>query len=318
MSSMSGRLWRSILLMVIVLAGSVETAAAQAITVAEGIYLGWAPFYVADARRLWEKQGLSVTPIPFAAGRLALDAIVGGRAAFGTVAETPVIFAAINGIPVRIIGHMNTHETFDLVAIKDIRTLGDVRGRKIGYLQGTNSQYYLHRMLQRVNLKMADITPVSMTPTDMVTALSKGDIDGFIWAEPHISLAVAAAKGRVHVIRTPGLYRAYSCIVTLQSVIESQPQVLVKGLRVLMDAVDVIRKQPDEAIAIAADKTKMDADIAKKAWADIDYGIELGPRLVADMEEQAKWAIETTRPGAKMPDFSKIVVTDLLAQAKKK
>ena len=119
-------------------------------------------------------------------------------------------------------------------------------------------------------------------------------------------------------IRTPGLYHAYACIVTLQSVIDSQPQVLVKGLRTLIAAVDVIRSQPDESIAIAAEKTKMDPLIAKKAWPAIHYGIELSPKLVGDMEEQARWAIETTRPGAKMPDFSKVVVPGFLEQAKKK
>lgn len=294
-----------------------QLAYAQAITVAEGIYLGWAPFYIADAKKLWDKEGLSVTPVPFAAGRLALDAIIGGRAAFGTVAETPVIFAAINGLPARIIGHMNTHEQMYLAATKEIKTLSDLRGRKVGYLQGTNGHYFLHRALQRANLKMSDITAVSMTPTDMVTALAKGDIDAFAWAEPHVSQAVALGKGKFHVIR-PGIYTAYSCIVTLQSVIDTQPEVLIKGLRALIAATEFIRSRPGEAIAIAAERTKMDLEIAKQEWPTIQWGIELNPNIVRDLEEQARWAIETARPGAKMPDFSKVVVSNLLEQAKKK
>lgn len=293
----------------------------QAITVSEGIYLGWAPFYIADAQKLWEKEGLTVTAVPFTSGRLALDAIVGGRAAVGTVAETPVVFAALNGIPVRVIGHMNIHDdAFSLVATKSIKGVGDIRGRKIGYLQGTNGHFFFHRMLQGANLKFSDITPISMNPPDMVTALAKGDIDAFVWGEPHVSQAIALGKGNIHEIKIPGLYQGYASIVTLQSVIDSQPQVLVKALRALISAVEVIRKQPEEAVAIAAAKTKMDPAIAKKVWLEIRYGIELSPGLVPEMEAQARWAIGSgfVRPGVTLPDFSKVVVARLLAEAKKK
>ena len=54
----------------------------------------------------------------------------------GTAAETPVVFATLNGLPVRIIATMNRHEPFDLVAIKDIKTNKDIKGRRIGYSQG--------------------------------------------------------------------------------------------------------------------------------------------------------------------------------------
>jgi NitT/TauT family transport system substrate-binding protein len=295
-------------------------ASAQSITISEGLYLGWAPFYVADARNLWARHGLTVTAVPFTSGRLALDAIVGGRAAFGTVAETPVVFAALNGLPVRIIAHMNTHEVFDLVARTGLKSIADVKGRRVGYLQGTNAQYYLHRMLERAGLKPDQITAISMNPPDMVTSLTKGDIDAFIWAEPYISQAVALGKGGVHVIRTPGLYRSYSSIVTLQSTIDTQPAMLVKGLRAAIDAVELIRANPEEAIALAAEKTKMDPAIAARAWKEIHYGIELHPGIVADMEAQARWAIDSglARQGTRMPDFSKIVVRELLEQARGK
>lgn len=299
---------------------SASAQGAEQITISEGLYLGWAPFYVADAKNIWKKYGLNATAVPFSSGRLALDAIVGGRAAFGTVAETPVVFAAMNGLPVRVIGRVNSHEVFDLVASTAIKKIGDVRGKKVGYLQGSNAQYYLSLMLERARLKPSDITAISMNPPDMVTSLINRDIDAFIWAEPFISQAVSAGKGKVHVIRTPGLYKTYSSIVTLQSVIDKNPEVLIRGLKALMEATDFVKARTDEAIQISASKTKMDPEIAKKTWPDIKYGIELDPNIEKDMQAQAKWAIASglVRSDAKMPDFSKIVVHDLLEKAKKR
>lgn len=292
----------------------------QEITVSEGLYLGWAPFYVADEKRIWTKYGLEVTAVPFSSGRLALDAIVGGRAAFGTVAETPVVFAALNGLPVRIIGRVNTHEVFDLVAKKTVKSIKDVRGKKIGYLQGSNAQYYLSRMLDRAGLKLGDVTAISMNPPDMVTSLIRGDVDAFIWAEPFISQAVALGKGEVHVIRTPGLYKSYSSIVTLQSTIDKNPEALIQGLRALIEATDYVRSNRDEALLVAANKTKMDPEIAKRSWGDINYGIELDPGIEKDIKEQAQWALDSglVRSNANVGELSKVVVRSLLEKAMKK
>jgi ABC-type nitrate/sulfonate/bicarbonate transport system substrate-binding protein len=271
----------------IALMAELSTASGQSITVAEGIYLGWAPFYVADAKKLWAKEGLDVRPVPFAAGRLALDAVIGGRAAFGTVTETPVIFAALNNIPVRIIAHMNTHEQLYLIAKTEIKSLADLKGKRVGYLQGTNAHYMLYVTLDSAKLKMSDIIPLSMSPTDMISALVNNDIDAFVWAEPHISQANALGKGKFHVIR-PGVYTAYSCIVTLQPVIDTQREMLIKALKALIAATQYIQSNPDEAITIAAESTKMDINIARSEWPSIKWGIELSPKLMSDLETQTR------------------------------
>jgi len=88
---------------------------AQDITIGEGIALGWGQFFVADHDKTWEKQGLIPKVSTFASGRLVLDALVGGDVLIGTAVEKPVVFATLNGLPVRIIATMNRHEPFDLV-----------------------------------------------------------------------------------------------------------------------------------------------------------------------------------------------------------
>jgi ABC-type nitrate/sulfonate/bicarbonate transport system substrate-binding protein len=209
---------------------------------------------------------------------------------------------------------MNTHEQMYLIAKTEIRSLADLKGKRVGYLQGTNSHYMLYVALERAKLKMSDIIPISMSPPDMISALVNNDIDAFVWAEPHISQANDLGKGRFHIIR-PGVYTAYSCVVTLQPVIDTQRETLAKGLKALIAATQDIQSNPDEAIAIAAERTKMDINIAKSEWPSIKWGIELSPKLMSDLETQARWAIETTRPGAPVPDFSKIVVKDILEKA---
>jgi ABC-type nitrate/sulfonate/bicarbonate transport system substrate-binding protein len=324
-SGMGGRATRSArtaAALLVALAGLVSAAPsrAQDIAIGEGIALGWAQFFVADQNKTWEKQGLVPKVTTFASGRLVLDALVGGGVVIGTAAETPVVFANLNGLPVRIIGTLNRHEPFDLVAIQDIKTVKDIKGRKIGYSQGTNAHYYLLKLLGEAGLTLSDITAVSLNPGDFVSSLSGGAIDAFIWTEPHLSQAIAQGTGRFHIIRSPGLYNTYSSIITLQSTIDNKPELLIKALRALIEADEIIAKDPDAAATLTAERIKLDPAISKKFWPRANFKLELNkPELVAQLRDQAQWAVDSklVRPDAKIPDFNAVVATNLLDQARK-
>jgi len=303
----------------IVLAGVAMPASAQEITIGEGIAASWVQFFVADERKLWEQQGLAPKSILFASGRLVLEAVAGGHVVIGTAAETPVMFAAVNNLPIRIIGTLNRYENFDLVAIKDIRTIADVKGRKIGYAQGTNAHYYLFKLLEKAGLKPGDITAVSLSPGDFVSTLVNGGIDGFIWSEPHQNQALAQGPDRFHVIHTPGLYTTFSSIIALQSTIDQKPELLVKALKALIAGDRFARENPEEAIALVAAKVKLDPQIAKQQWPKLNLAIELDREaLVRELEAQAKWAVANNlvRPDAKLPDFNTVVVSGPLEAAR--
>jgi len=311
--------WLRRIVGVVALVGMALPASAQEIAIGEGLAIGWVPFFVADERKLWEQQGLTPKSTLFASGRLVLDAVAGGHVAVGTAAETPVVFAAINNLPVRIIGTMNRYENFDLVAVKAVKTASDLKGRKIGYAQGTNAHYYLFRLLENAGLKLSEVTAISLSPGDFVSSLSNGVIDAFIWTEPHQSQALAQGPDRFHVIHTPGLYTTFSSIIALQSTIDEKPELLIKALKALIAADAYARSNPEEAIAIVAAKVKLDPQIAKKQWPSLNLAIDLDrAALVSELEAQARWALANNlvRPDAKLPDFNKVVVSGLLEAAR--
>lgn len=58
---------------------------------------------IALAKGYFRQQGLDVTPLFHSLGKAALDEILAGKADFATVAETPVVFAIMNGHKISII-----------------------------------------------------------------------------------------------------------------------------------------------------------------------------------------------------------------------
>ncbi|MFU0506291.1 ABC transporter substrate-binding protein [Pseudaminobacter sp. NGMCC 1.201702] len=295
-----------------------KAKAADEINIAGGIALSWSPLYIADQQKLFEKHGLTATVMPFPSGRTAQEAIVGGAVAWGTVAETPVMFASSNNLPVRIIATMSDYEIFDMVATTDIKGAADLKGKRVGFAQGTNSQVYLARMLDSAGLKMGDITGINLSPTDMMTSLANGQIDAFVWAEPHLSQAVALGGGKFHAIRTPGLYKTFSNIVALQDTIDSSPDMLVRSLCAMKDAAQYMKDNKEASIDYISERIKMDKAIVAKEWDRIPYQINLDkPAIVKELTQQAQWAIDSglLAAGTKAPDFDQVVVTTIFEQA---
>lgn len=297
------------------------TTQAQELLIGEGIAAGWGQFFVADQQKLWEKEGLQPKVVTFPSGRLVLDALVGGGVVIGTAAETPVVFATLNGLPVRVIGTLNRHEPFDVVAKTEIKSLKDLKGKKIGYSQGTNAHYYLTKALAAADLKLGDVTAVSLNPADFVSSLVNGALDAFIWTEPHISQAIKQGNGRFHAINTPGLYRTYSNIITLQSTIDQKPELLVKALKALIAGDKALKADPEGAIRIVSDRIKLDPETTRAFWPRLKFDLTLDKEaLVKELESQAQWAIANNlvRPDAKLPDFNTVVIPKLLEAAQKK
>ncbi|MEC5383551.1 NrtA/SsuA/CpmA family ABC transporter substrate-binding protein [Aurantimonas sp. C2-6-R+9] len=296
-----------------------SSQAEEEVNVAAGIALTWAPLYVADQQGLFEKYGVDAKVLLFPSGRTAQEAIVGGGVAWGTVAETPVVFASMNNLPVRIIGVMSTYEIFDLVATEEMQKLEDLKGKRVGYAQGTNAQVYLSRALKKAGLTFDDITGINLSPTDMVTSLANAQIDAFIWTEPHISQALGIGDGSFHTIRTPGLYVTYSGIVALQSTIDNNPEMLVNSLCAMKEATEYMKNNKDASITYLSERIKMDHAIVAKEWDRVPFEITLDKEnIVKDMQQQAQWAIESglLAAGVKLPDFDQVVVDTIFDEAK--
>ncbi|WP_218509867.1 ABC transporter substrate-binding protein [Variovorax sp. dw_308] len=116
-------------------------------------------------------------------GVLHIEAINGDALDLGSGSEIPAVFAARQKAHVRFVAV--THEDLNnqaTLARKDapIKSIADFKGKRIGYVRATTSHYYLAKQLAEVGLSFNDITPVSLTPADGLSAFARGDLDA--WA----------------------------------------------------------------------------------------------------------------------------------------
>jgi sulfonate transport system substrate-binding protein len=145
--------------------------------------------------------GFHVDYSNFTSGALVIEAMNGGSLDYGGMSEIPPVFAAAS-----------SHQSFRQIAVvhgdvnnqvvlvpkgSKIDSLAGLKGKRVGYVRATTSQYFLIRMLESVGLGWGDITPVAMGVSDGAAAFSTGALDAWaIYGFP-IQRAVATEGARI-------------------------------------------------------------------------------------------------------------------------
>lgn len=138
----------------------------------------------------------------FGSGNLMLEAINAGAIDLAYGSEIPPIFAAISGAKVKLVSVIRGDVNEQVVLVPKgslIQGIADLRGKRVGYVRATTTHYYLLRMLADAGMSFADITPVSMTPSDGFAAFRSGALDA--WAIYGYSVPIARSAG-ARVIKT--------------------------------------------------------------------------------------------------------------------
>jgi sulfonate transport system substrate-binding protein len=155
---------------------------------------GW--LSILKARGTLEKRlaplGVGVTWTEFNAGPVQLEALNVGAIDFGDVGEAPPIFAQAAGAPLVYVGATVPRPGLEAVIVpkgSPIRTVADLKGKRVAYNKGSNVQYFLVKLLEKHGLKYADVQSIFLPPPDARAAFERGAIDAWIIWDPFLAAA---------------------------------------------------------------------------------------------------------------------------------
>jgi sulfonate transport system substrate-binding protein len=158
---------------------------------------------------------IAIKWVEFTSGPPLLEAMSTGSVDFGAVGDTPPIFAqAANANIVYVAGSPITNGQGILVpASSSIRTLADLKGKRIGFAKGTSAHNVLIAALEKAGLSYEDITPVYLSPPDAGPAFANGSIEAWAIWDPYFAIGEKRQNGRIlvnasEVARTNSFYLA--------------------------------------------------------------------------------------------------------------
>ncbi len=140
-----------------------------------------------------------VTWTEFLGGPALLEAMGADSIDFGITGDAPPIFAQAAGVPLVYVAvePPSPHgEAVIVPAGSPIRSVADLRGKRIALNKGSNVHNLLVRVLQSGGLTPADVQSVFLKPSDARPAFENGSVDAWVIWDPYLAAAETALKTR--------------------------------------------------------------------------------------------------------------------------
>ncbi len=265
----------------------------------------------------FEDEGLKgVKAMMFHSGPACVEALVYGKADFGTMGDTTAILIAASKQPLKIIathgGGENRHRIIARYG-SGIDSIEDLVGKKIAVKKGTSTHGGLMLLAKKYGL---DLDPylIDLDPSSQLTALASGAVDAIVASEPTPSIAEYKKYG-YEVATLGGLNNTYPILLVVRSEFaERHPEVVVKVLRALIKASRFIHEHPAEAAGILANITGIPVEAVMKAMKYHYYNVTMDQKTIESLESMAKFLRDIGKI-EETPDFRIVIDTSYLKEA---
>ncbi len=212
--------------------------ASAAINVFAGSSPTFAPLFVAEKEGFFKQEGLDVTVRPFGSGAEATEGFRAGAAQFLAACDVPVLYLLAGGDAVLLAQFSSSSDLLLIMAEKGIKGPADLKGKKIGLVRKSASEFLLNNYLKRAGLTLSDVKLVHLAPFDQVSALVRGDVDALSTWKPFDKKVLSLSGDKFHTLTWSGKedYVLYCGIVAKREYLNQNPDVAVRVLRALYKA----------------------------------------------------------------------------------
>ena len=236
-------------------------------------------------------RGVKLSWHEFTSGLPLLEALNLGNVDFSAdVADTVPLFAQAAGANLTYVAQEAPSPSAQAIVVRadsPIRSVADLKGRKVGLTKASGSHYLLLAALEQAGLNFKDIQPAYLSVSDARAAFEKGAIEAWAVWDPFLSAVQVQSSVRVLADgRGIASYQRYYLAATPFA--QTHPEVLRTIFNELQKAGVWVKGQPKEAAALLGGIWGLDAHIVEQANARRSY--EVRAVLASALGEQQRIA----------------------------
>jgi NitT/TauT family transport system substrate-binding protein len=235
----------------------------------ETITVGYLPsdhdsaLFVADAKGMFEKEGLNVEMVPFRSGTEMTVAANRGLIDVGYCGIAPVLRGIDQGFDLKVVSPVNLEGSGIIVKNDTIKSVADLEGKKVATPPNISIQDILLIYLMHKN----NYSDNSFCNTDvevplMDESMEAGSVDAFIAWEPYVSQSYMSQEGSLFMYSSD-IWPNHPCCVVIanQKFINKNPLMLRKFLKVHQQATSYVQSNKNETTIILSKKLGVNESI---------------------------------------------------------
>lgn len=251
-----------------------ESIAAEKVRIFAGSSPVFGPVFVADQRGHFKQEGLDATVRPFTSGAEATEGFRAGSAEFLVACDVPLLYLLVGGDVAMLAQFSANADMLLIIGPKGLTGPQELKGKKVGLVTKSASEYLLNNYLKRGGLTLADVQRVHLAPFDQVPALVRGDVYALSSWKPFDVKIAQLGGGKYEVASWNGKegYVMFCGIVAKRDFIAKQADATLKVVRALARAADWLTKADaktrDDSLAkyLKTDAKDVEHVIANNRW----------------------------------------------------
>ena len=253
------------------------------VTSQETIVVGYLPsdhdsaLFVANAKNMFEKEGLIVSLVPFRSGPDLINAARLGKIDIGYCGISPVTRAINNGTAIKIVASVNQEGSGIVVGNNtNITNISDLKGKNIAIPKVNSVQdVLLSYWLSQYNISRNEVNITESEVPFMPRSLLFKKFDGYVAWEPYVSVAGIEGDGKILSYSGNDSWKNFPCCVVIatDSFISDQPDALRKFLKVHIEATDYVNSHKEETALIVSQKLGTSVQIEEESLKNVAFNI---------------------------------------------
>ncbi len=291
--------------------GAGGAVAQDKIKVGVGVDPSYTTWWVALDKGYFAKYGINAELVQMQGGPDIADGVMAGELDFGASGTATWMPRFVRSDNLRILGTMATStDNFKVAARTSIKSLDDLKGKKLGTVQGSTTDYLWALVAKKLNIAESELGLTPVTPPELPAALDRGDVQAFFSWEPWPSKAVEiSGKDKVHIVASSGDVGYFQSFVVVanKNFLQSKPDVTVRMLAAMRDASEFLQKDRGEAVKITATRNRMTPQVAEYIMGLYNFKMDFADTIVSGAKVEEVWMRGKERLRGGPIDWEKVV-----------
>lgn len=236
-------------------------------------WIGYAPFFVAKEKGLYEKNGADVElKVIESAGDIKAAAMAGQVQGLAETADTAIMAAGAGLNFVQVLALDTSNGGDGVVSKKEFNSLQDLKGKKVALnTTGGASLFYFNYLIDAVGMTMEDFNIQNMSSGDAGSAFVGGKVDAAVTWEPWLTNAKNTDFGKVLASSTDAPGVIIDTLAFNKDFVSKYPGTVQAIVKSWFDALDYIKANPDDAYKIMADSQGLSIEDFKATLPSVTY-----------------------------------------------
>ncbi|WP_018211074.1 NrtA/SsuA/CpmA family ABC transporter substrate-binding protein [Desulfitobacterium hafniense] len=243
----------------------------------------------------FQGEGIDFKWTEIAAGPAQLEALASKSIDISTSMNyVSALLAKANGNDIKVVaGYSQFPKGIAIVAQTElnVKTLADLKGKKIALQKGTMLHEFLIKALKKENLSPGDVEMVAMESVDAAPALMGGQIDAAILPDPLLTKVVSSGKGTL-VLNAEGLITGQTFIVARADFALEHPEAVKRFIQLHEESIHWAEQNKEQFYSVAGEQLKLEPKAVAALYPKFMFSTEINSEMIHELKLSAQFLQE--------------------------